>query len=115
MLVNILKSKIHRARVTATELEYEGSISIDASLVLKAGLLQYEKVLVVNLRNGERFETYVIEGKAGSGTVCVMGAAAHLCEKGDEVIIMSFTEMDSKEAAVHRPAVVRVDAQNRII
>ncbi len=114
MLVSLLKCKIHRAVVTETELEYEGSITIDAVLAKKAGLLAGEKVLVANLRNGERFETYVIYGRKGSGTICINGAAAHLCETGDEVIVMAWTLLTPEEARKHRAVIVKVDRKNRI-
>ncbi len=115
MLLQILKCKIHRAHVTQTELEYEGSITIDEVLAKKAGLLLNEKVLVANIRNGERFETYVIYGPKNSGTICINGAAAHLCEVGDEVIIMAFASMDEKKAKKHNPKIVKVDQKNRSI
>jgi len=114
MFLNMLKSKIHRARVTQTELEYMGSITIDRVLARAAGLLAGEKVLVANLRNGERFETYVIHGRGGSGMVCVNGAAAHLCEVDDEVIIMAFAWMPEAEAKKHRPVIVKVAPANKV-
>lgn len=115
MLLQMLKGKIHRVRVTQTELEYEGSITIDESLAKKAGILLHEKVLVVNLRNGERFETYAIFGPKNSGTICVNGAAAHLCEVKDEVIIMAFGIMDEKQAKKHKPIIVKVDKKNKAV
>ena len=113
MLLNILKGKIHRVRVTQTELEYEGSITIDETLAKKAGILLHEKVLVADMRNGERFETYVIFGAKNSGTICINGAAAHLCEIGDEVIIMAFAVMDEKKAKKHLPSIVKVNKKNK--
>lgn len=115
MLLQLLKCKIHRAHVTQTELDYEGSITIDEELAKKAGILLHEKVLVANMRNGERFETYAIFGPKHRGTICINGAAAHLCEVGDEVIIMAFASMDEKKAKKHRPKIVKVDKKNRIV
>ena len=114
MFVNMLKCKIHRARVTQTELEYQGSITVDETLAREAGLLAGERVLVADLRNGERFETYVIFGRRGSGTICVNGAAAHLCEVGDEVIIMAFVWITPEEAKKHRPVIVKIGKGNTI-
>ena len=99
MLVEVLKSKIHRATVTDKNLEYEGSITIDAGLMAAAGICENEKVHVLNLNNGSRFETYVIKGKKGSGAICVNGAAARLAEKGDRVIIVSYGFVDAAEAS----------------
>ena len=113
MLLEILKSKVHGAKVTGRNLEYVGSIKIDASLVAAAGMLEHEKVLVSNLANGERFETYVILGKWGSGIVEVNGAAAKLAKKGDKLIIMSFAFMTDEEAKKHKPNVVILDEKNK--
>jgi aspartate 1-decarboxylase len=115
MLVQMLKSKIHRCRVTAIKPDYEGSLALDRDLVGASGLLEYEKILVANLTNGERFETYVILAPKGSGEVSVNGAAARLCRKGDELIVMSFGLVEEKEAksAKRKPVVVRVDRKNR--
>jgi aspartate 1-decarboxylase len=113
MLIHMLRSKIHRAVVTETELEYEGSITIDSILAKKAGLLPFEKVLIANLRNGERLETYVIYGQADSGTVCMNGPAAHAFEVGDKVVIMSFTLLEEKKARSFRPRIIKVDSKNR--
>ena len=98
MLIQICKSKIHRARVTEANLQYEGSITIDARIMERAELLPYEKVQVVNLNNGERFETYVIKGKANSRTICLNGPAARLGEVGDQVIIISYAGVEPDEA-----------------
>ncbi|MBU1863617.1 MAG: aspartate 1-decarboxylase [Candidatus Omnitrophica bacterium] len=113
MLVSILKSKIHRATVTESKIEYEGSITIDAALIKAARLIVGEKVLVVNLNNGARVETYVIEGGAGSGTICVNGAAAHHFSVGELVIIMSFAQMTEEEAKVFTSTVIKVDSKNK--
>jgi len=113
MLVEILKSKIHRATVTDKNLEYEGSITIDEALMAAAGILEYEKVHVLNLNNGSRVETYVIKGKKGSGDICINGAAARLAEKGDKVIIVSYGFVDSSETSKAKPRIVKVDANNK--
>ncbi len=114
MLVSVLKSKIHRATVTASELEYEGSITIDLDLIRAANLLLGEKVLVVNLTNGARIETYVLRGEAGSGTICMNGAAAHHFDVKDKVIIMSFAQMEYDEASEFVPSKIMVDDKNRM-
>jgi aspartate 1-decarboxylase len=114
MTRNMLKSKIHRAAVTDADLNYDGSISIDAGLMEAADLLPHELVHVWNVNNGERFETYVIPGARGSGTICVNGSAARRVHRGDLLIIASFTWVEEAEALRHEPAVVLVDAQNRI-
>jgi len=114
MLIQICKSKIHRARVTQARLDYEGSITIDSRLMEKAGLIPFEKVQVVNLNNGERFETYVIQGKPNSGTICLNGPAARLGQVGDEVIILSYACSDPKEAKKIKPRLVYLDSKNRI-
>ncbi|HRU38687.1 MAG TPA: aspartate 1-decarboxylase [Candidatus Goldiibacteriota bacterium] len=115
MLVEMLKSKIHRAVVTDKNLEYEGSITIDCSLMAAAGIAENEKVHVLNLNNGARFETYVIKGKKGSGEICVNGAAARLAEEGDRVIIVSYGLIEAGEAGIHRPKIVKVGSLNRIL
>lgn len=115
MLRNILKSKIHRATVTETHLEYEGSITIDQALMEAAGILPFEQLRIANLDNGERFETYVIPGEKGSGTICVNGAAAHKANKGDLVIIFQYALLDASELLSHSPRIVHVDEKNRII
>jgi aspartate 1-decarboxylase len=112
--ITLLKSKIHRATVTATELGYVGSVTLGAALMRAAGLYPYEKVLVVDLDNGRRLETYCIEG-GEKGVVCLNGAAARLVSKGDKVIVMSFASMDPKEAESHEPKIVFVDGHNEVV
>jgi len=112
----LFKSKIHRATVTQADLDYEGSITVDATLMRAADILPYEKVHVWNRTNGSRLETYALEAPAGSGVICVNGAAAHLARPGDLVIIATFAEAsDDVEARNWKPIVVHVDAQNRIV
>ncbi|MEW6686089.1 MAG: aspartate 1-decarboxylase [Candidatus Edwardsbacteria bacterium] len=115
MLRLVCKSKIHRATVTEVDLDYEGSITIDDNLLREANILPNEIVLVANLSNGERFETYVMKGKAGSGIVALNGAAARLGMPGDKVIIISSVLMDDDEASIYKPIVVRVDEKNKIL
>jgi len=115
MLVEMLKSKIHRAVVTGCDLNYEGSLLVPSDLIRAAGMLPNEKVLVVNCNNGSRLWTYLIEGETGSGEIRLKGAAARLGEIGDTIIIMTFTMMEQAEAAEWRPKTVRVDSENRII
>jgi aspartate 1-decarboxylase len=109
----MLKSKIHRATLTGTELDYEGSIALDRDLIAAAELLPGEQVHVLNLSNAQRLVTYVIEAPAGSGTVMLNGPAARLGMVGDKVVILAYAAMDGEEAAWHRPKIVHVDAQNR--
>jgi len=111
----ILKSKIHRAVITNTDVNYMGSITIDSELLEHASIRPFEKVLVASIDSGERLETYVIEGKRGSREVCLNGAAAKKISKGDKVIIMSFAIVDEKEAARLSPIIVRVDNKNGIV
>ena len=115
MIRHLLKSKIHRATVTEANVDYVGSITIDPELMELADLVPYEKVLVADVDNGARLETYAIEGPRGSGVVCMNGAAAHLITKGDKVIIMSFADYDEDEVKRHRPRVVFVDDENRSV
>jgi aspartate 1-decarboxylase len=115
MLVELLKSKIHRATVTDARLDYEGSITIDKELMEAAGLFLHEKVHVLNLNNGERFETYVIEGKKKSGVICLNGAAARLVQKSDLIIIAAYVSMTPQEAKSWHPKVVKVNAKNKIV
>ncbi|MDP8931574.1 MAG: aspartate 1-decarboxylase [Actinomycetota bacterium] len=110
----MMKSKIHRATVTEANLHYVGSVTVDAGLMEQADLLPYEKVQVVNVSNGARLETYVIEGQRDSGTFTLNGAAARLVHPGDKVIIISYAELEEEEARRHRPAIVFVDEQNRV-
>jgi aspartate 1-decarboxylase len=115
MVRRMLLGKIHRATVTGADLSYEGSISIDADLLAAAGVVNYQEVHVWNVTRGTRFVTYAIEGEAGSGTVCVNGAAAHLTDSGDIVIVAAFVDLEDAEARRHRPRTVHVDARNRIV
>jgi len=110
----MLKSKIHRATVTEADLHYEGSITIDRDLMDAADLVEYEKVAIFDITNGNRLETYVIEGDRGSGVIGINGAAAHLVRQGDLIIIASYTEMEDAQARTHEPRLVYVDAHNRI-
>ena len=115
MQLSFLKSKIHRATVTDANLDYEGSITIDRDLMDAAQMHEFEQVHIVNINNGERFVTYIIEGERGSGTICLNGAAARLAQPNDLVIIIAYCNLDSTEAAQHTPVVVQVDAKNTII
>jgi aspartate 1-decarboxylase len=114
MLCEMLKCKIHMATVTGCVLQYEGSIGIDRDLIAKAGLLPFERVLVANVNNGERFETYVIEAPAGSGEISLNGAAARYAQPGDKVIIMCFCLLEESEARTRRPSIVMLDERNGI-
>ena len=114
MLREMLRAKVHRATVTETNVNYEGSLTLDASLMKAAGMLPYERVDVYNADSGTRFSTYLITGKPGSGEVCVNGAAALLAKPGDRVIIASYAALEPEEIASHQPVVVLVDASNRI-
>lgn len=115
MIRTMLKSKIHRATVTQADLHYVGSISIDRALLDAADLLEGEKVAIVDINNGSRLETYVIPAPAGSGTIGINGAAAHLVKAGDLVIIMSYAALEDAEARVLKPRVVHVDSANRVV
>ncbi|MCC6753400.1 MAG: aspartate 1-decarboxylase [Saprospiraceae bacterium] len=115
MFLQFFKSKIHRARVTEANLHYMGSITIDETLMEAANIFEGEKVQVVNNNNGERFETYVIKGEAGSGVVCLNGAAARKAEVGDVIIVISYAFMTPEEAKNFHPVSVHVDEANRII
>lgn len=115
MWVEVLKSKIHRATVTDADLNYEGSITIDEDLLDAAGMFVHEKVAVVNNNNGERFETYIIRGERGSGTVCLNGAAARKVQRGDIIIIMSYAFLPLEEAKAYEPTVINLDGHtNRV-
>ncbi|MGN0612269.1 MAG: aspartate 1-decarboxylase [Porcipelethomonas sp.] len=114
MTLTMLKSKIHRAVTTEANLNYVGSITIDSALMKASGILEYEKVQVVNVNNGSRIETYAICGEENSGVICLNGAAARCAAPGDIVIIMAYADMTPDEAAVFEPKVVLVDNQNRI-
>lgn len=113
MLRTMCKSKIHRLTVTEANLNYNGSITLDRALMAAADILPYERVQVVNVTNGARLETYAIEGEAGSGIVCLNGAAARLAAVGDIVIVMSYGAYSAEELASFQPRVVHVDARNR--
>ncbi|GAB3949597.1 aspartate 1-decarboxylase [Kribbella albertanoniae] len=115
MLREVLGGKIHRATVTQADLHYVGSLTIDVDLARAAGLIEGEKVQVVDITNGARLETYIINGPAGGGEICINGAAAHLIHPGDLVIIMSFLLAEESELVGYEPKVVHVDADNRII
>ena len=114
MFVKILKSKLHRARVTETKLHYPGSIAIDSALMEAAGILPYESVLIADLNNGNRLETYVVPAEAGSGQIIVLGAAAQLIEPKDIVIILSFGFLTPEEAKEFKPKVAVLDENNNI-
>ena len=113
MFVTLMKSKIHRARVTEANLNYQGSITIDEALMKKAGIIEHEQVHIVDINNGSRFVTYVISGEANSGVICLNGAAARLVSVGDIIIIISYAMMDQYEAEVFKPALVFVDDRNK--
>ncbi len=115
MLVNMLKGKIHRATGTQAELDYVGSITVAEELLEASGIYEYERVQVVDVNNGNRFETYTIAGERGSGLICLNGAAAHKVEIGDKIIIMAYAVMDEKEVKDNPPRVVFVDENNKII
>lgn len=114
MQLNMLKGKIHRATVVQAELDYVGSITIDEDLMEASGILEYEKVQIVDVNNGQRFETYVIAGEAGSGMICLNGAAARNVSVGDKVIIMCYCQMSPEEVPANLPRVVFVDDDNKI-
>lgn len=114
MLIHRFKSKIHRVKVTQADLNYEGSITIDTDLVDAANMMVGERVQIVNNNNGERFETYIIPGKRGSGIICLNGAAARKVQVGDLIIIMSYSWMEEEEARKFRPVVVFPDENNRL-
>ncbi|MCE0484439.1 MAG: aspartate 1-decarboxylase [Methylacidiphilales bacterium] len=111
----LLKSKLHRATVTGASLHYEGSLTIAEDLAKKAGFFPYERILVGNINNGERFETYVIYGHAGSRVIELNGATAHLGQVGDRLTIMSFAQVPAELAAKHHPTIVRLDEKNNIL
>lgn len=115
MYLTMFKAKLHRATVTAANIDYVGSITIDKDLMEKAGILRGEKVQVVNLNNGERLETYTIEGDAGSGEICLNGAAARLVQPKDKVIIIAYAMMTEAEARSFQPNVLILDEHNKII
>ena len=114
MTISVLKSKIHRATVTQAELDYVGSITIDSELLKKSGILEYQKVQVVDINNGSRFETYTISGEPNSGVICLNGAAARCVQPGDKVIIMAYADMTPEEAKENSPVVLFLDDNNKI-
>lgn len=114
MTIQMLKGKIHRAVVKQAELNYVGSITVDSELLNTAGILEYEKVQIVDVNNGSRFETYTIAGEPGSGMICLNGAAARCVSEGDRIIIMSYADVTPEEAQGHKPKVVFVDDDNHI-
>ena len=114
MFIEVLKSKIHRVTVTDADLNYIGSITIDRTLMEAAGLIEYEKVQILDNNNGERFETYIIKGERGTGCICLNGAAARKVQVGDTVIIISYALMDFEEAKAFKPAVVFPKEGNRL-
>ena len=115
MIRVLMKSKIHGATVTEANLRYTGSITIDKNLLKKSDICPFERVQIVNLHNGSRVETYVLEGPAGSGTICMNGAAARWAEVGDKVIIISYSLLTEREMRKHRPKVVFVDERNKVM
>lgn len=115
MLRTMLKSKIHRATVTASDLHYVGSITVDPELLEAADILEHEQVAVVDVNNGARFETYTIPGERGSGEIKVNGAAARLVHHGDTIIVISYAQYDRTEMEHYEPRVVHVDSENRIV
>ncbi|EHQ27935.1 aspartate 1-decarboxylase [Mucilaginibacter paludis] len=115
MIIEVLKSKIHRVKITQAELNYVGSITIDEDLIEAANIIPNEKVQIVNNNNGARFETYVIKGERGTGTICLNGATARLAQVGDIVIIMSYAYMEMDEARQYQPILVFPDGDNRLI
>ncbi|EHI99988.1 MULTISPECIES: aspartate 1-decarboxylase [unclassified Clostridium] len=114
MILTMLKGKIHRATVTQAELNYMGSITIDKTLMEASNIIENEKVQIVDINNGERFETYVIPGKRDSGVICLNGAAARLVQTGDKVIIIAYAQMNEEEAKKFKPAVVFMNDDNTI-
>ena len=115
MNIEVLKSKIHRVKITQAELHYVGSITIDEDLMDAADLIENEKVQIVNINNGERLETYVIKGKRGTGEICLNGPAARKAQVGDIVIIISYCSLETKEAKSHEPIVIFPDENNKVI
>ena len=115
MNITLLKAKIHRAVVKQADLDYVGSITIDSDLLDESGIMEYEKVEIADIDNGNRFETYTIAGEAGSGVICLNGAAARLVNIGDKIIIMAYAQLTPDEARDHKPTVLFVDEDNRIV
>ena len=115
MELTLLKAKIHRATVTQADLDYVGSITIDSNLLAESGIMEYEMVAIADIDNSSRFETYAIAGEAGSGIICLNGAAAKCVNVGDKVIIMAYAQMTPEEAKTHKPTVLFVDDGNKIV
>jgi aspartate 1-decarboxylase len=115
MIIEVVKSKIHRVKITQAELHYVGSITIDEDLMDAANILENEKVQIVNINNGERLETYVIKGERGSGQVCLNGPAARKVQIGDIIIIISYAGMDFEKAKSHKPTIIFPDENNKVI
>lgn len=115
MILTLMKAKLHRARVTQTDINYEGSISIDADLLERSGILPHEQVDVLNINNGARFTTYAIEAPRGSKTIGINGAAARLVQKNDQVIIVAYCQMPAEEARNYNPNVVLLDDDNNVV
>ena len=114
MTITMLRAKIHRATVTQAELDYVGSITVDMDLLEQAGILEYEKVQIVDVNNGSRFETYTIAGERGSGVMCLNGAAARMVQTGDKIILMAYAQVTPEEASELRPTVLFVDEKNKV-
>ena len=114
MMIEMLKGKIHRATVTQAELDYVGSITVDIDLLEQAGIFEYEKVQIVDVNNGARFETYTIAGERGSGVMCLNGAAARMVQTGDKIILMTYVNVTPEEAKEMRPIVLFVDDKNKV-
>lgn len=114
MTISMLKGKIHRATVTQAELDYVGSITVDIELLEKSGIFEYEKVHIVDVNNGARFETYTIAGERGSGVMCLNGAAARMVQTGDKIILMAYAQVTPEEAKEMRPTVLFVDEKNKV-
>lgn len=114
MTITMLKAKIHRATVTQAELDYVGSITVDMDLLEQAGIFEYEKVQIVDVNNGARFETYTIAGKRGSGVMCLNGAAARMVQTGDKIILMAYAQVSPEEAKELHPTVLFVDEKNQV-
>ena len=115
MLREFLHSKIHRATVTDANLNYVGSITVDEEFLEKANILEWEKVEILNINNGERFQTYALKGKRGSKVFCLNGAAARKAQKGDKIIIVTYAQLDENEIKTHKPTIVQVGENNEII
>lgn len=115
MLIEVVKSKIHRVKITHAELHYVGSITIDEDIMEASNIIENEKVQIVNINNGERLETYVIKGERGSGHVCLNGPAARKAQVGDIIIIISYASMDFEEAKDHKPTIIFPDKNNKVI